>query len=97
MTNSEKYHFDDFTFDNYKRLIELAKEKGFQFILHKDKFEVERKDVIWRHDVEFEPELSLKMAQIESKPLTIVRNEVMKRMPKWVSEKQTHELYSFHL
>ncbi|HDR7260988.1 TPA: FAD-dependent monooxygenase, partial [Bacillus paranthracis] len=28
-----------------------------------------------------------KMAQIESKPLTIVRNEVMKRMPKWVSEK----------
>ncbi len=38
-----------------------------------------------------------KMAQIESKPLTIVRNEVMKRMPKWVSEKQTHELYSFHL
>lgn len=66
MTNSEKYHFDDFTFENYKRLIELAKEKGFQFILHKDKFEAERKDVIWRHDVEFEPELSLKMAQIES-------------------------------
>ncbi|MFD6510622.1 MULTISPECIES: FAD-dependent monooxygenase [unclassified Bacillus (in: firmicutes)] len=38
-----------------------------------------------------------KMAQIESKPLTIVRNEVMKRIPKWVSEKQAHELYSFHL
>ena len=38
-----------------------------------------------------------KMAQIESKPLTLVRNEVMKRMPKWVSEKRTHELYSFHL
>ena len=29
------------------------------------------------------------MAQIESKPLTLVRNEVMKRMPKWVSEKRT--------
>ncbi|MRU04812.1 monooxygenase, partial [Bacillus anthracis] len=38
-----------------------------------------------------------KIAQIESKPLTLVRNEVMKRMPKWVSEKRTHELYSFHL
>ncbi|MBE7104656.1 FAD-binding protein [Bacillus cereus] len=38
-----------------------------------------------------------KMAQIESKPLAILRNQVMKRIPKWVSEKQAHELYSFHL
>ncbi|UYX54520.1 FAD-dependent monooxygenase [Bacillus thuringiensis] len=38
-----------------------------------------------------------KMAQIESKPLTILRNQVMKRIPKWISEKQAHELYSFHL
>jgi len=65
MTNREKYHFDDFTLDNYKRLIELAKEKGFQFILHKDEYVPERKDIIWRHDVEFEPDIALKMAQIE--------------------------------
>lgn len=65
MTNREKYHFDDFTFENYQRLIKLAKEKGFQFILHKDEFVPERKDIIWRHDVEFEPELALKMAKIE--------------------------------
>ncbi len=65
MTNREKYQFDDFTLDNYKRLIELAKEKGFQFILHKDEFVPERKDIIWRHDVEFEPDIALKMAQIE--------------------------------
>lgn len=65
MTNREKYHFDDFTFNNYKRLIQLAKEKGFQFILHKDDFVPDRKDIIWRHDVEFEPDLALKMAQIE--------------------------------
>lgn len=65
MTNREKYHFDDFTFDNYRRLIQLANEKGFQFILHKDKFITERKDVIWRHDVEFEPDYALRMAQIE--------------------------------
>ncbi|HDX9613397.1 TPA: FAD-dependent monooxygenase [Bacillus toyonensis] len=38
-----------------------------------------------------------KMAQIESKPLAILRNQVMKRIPKWVSEKQSHELYNFHL
>ena len=66
MENSEKYLFEDFTFDNYKRLLELAKEKGFQFILHKDEFVAERKDIIWRHDVEFEPELALRMAEIEA-------------------------------
>lgn len=65
MTNRERYHFDDFTLDNYRRLIQLAKEKGFQFILHKDEFVPERKDVIWRHDVEFEPDIALKMAHIE--------------------------------
>ncbi len=65
MTNREKYRFDDFTFDNYRRLIRYAKEKGFEFILHKDKFKAERKDIIWRHDVEFEPDIALKMAQIE--------------------------------
>ena len=65
MTNSEKYHFDDFTFENYKRLVKLAKERGFHFILHKDAYEKERKDIIWRHDVEFEPDIALKMAEIE--------------------------------
>ena len=67
MTNREKYHFDDFTLENYKRLVKLAKEKGFQFILHKDEFVAERKDIIWRHDVEFEPDIALKMAEIEHK------------------------------
>lgn len=65
MTNKEKYHFDDFTLENYQRLIRLAKEKGFQFILHKDEFVPERKDIIWRHDVEFEPDIALKMVEIE--------------------------------
>ena len=66
MTNREKYHFDDFTLDNYRRLIKLAKERGFLFILHKNEFVENRKDVIWRHDVEFEPDIALKMAQIEN-------------------------------
>ena len=65
MTNREKYKFDDFTFTNYRKLIQLAKAQGFEFILHKDDFKAERKDIIWRHDVEFEPDLALKMAQIE--------------------------------
>lgn len=66
MTNREKYRFDDFTIDNYRRLIRLASQKGFEFILHKDKFNPRRKDVIWRHDVEFEPDIALRMAEIEA-------------------------------
>ncbi|MBO6254723.1 MAG: hypothetical protein J6O49_13925 [Bacteroidaceae bacterium] len=66
MTNREKYHFDDFTLDNYQRLLRLAKKQGFEFILHKDDFVPERKDIIWRHDVEFEPDIALIMAQLEA-------------------------------
>lgn len=65
MTNRELYRFDDFTLENYKRLILLAKEKGFSFIFHKDEYQKDRKDIIWRHDVEFEPDIALKMARIE--------------------------------
>lgn len=65
MTNKEKYHFVDFTFENYKRLLQLAKENGFTFILHKDEYVANRKDIIWRHDVEFEPDIALNMAIIE--------------------------------
>lgn len=67
MNNREKYRFDDFTFSNYERLILLAKKNGFTFILHKDSYNAERKDIIWRHDVEFEPDIALRMAEIEYK------------------------------
>ena len=65
MNNREKYLFDDFTFENYRKLIQLAKSQGFQFILHKDEFVSSRKDIIWRHDVGFEPDYALRMAQVE--------------------------------
>lgn len=65
MTNREKYKFDYFTIDHYKELVRLARDLGFNFILHKDGFVHERKDIIWRHDVEFSPAQALKMAKIE--------------------------------
>lgn len=65
ITNRVKYKFDDFTLENYRRLIIIAEEQGFQFILHKDKYNPKRKDIIWRHDVEFAPDIALKMAEIE--------------------------------
>ena len=65
MTNREKYHFDDFTLENYRKMIGLALDKGFQFISYVDTFVIERKDILWRHDVEFEPDIALIMAEIE--------------------------------
>lgn len=66
MTNREKYNFDYFTIAHYREIVQLAKDMGFQFVLHKDEFVPERKDIIWRHDVEFSPDIALKMAQIEN-------------------------------
>lgn len=67
MTNREKYKFDDFTLANYERLVTMAIEKGFKFISYTAEFVDERKDILWRHDVEFEPDVALKMAEIEHK------------------------------
>lgn len=67
MTNREKYKFDDFTLANYERLVVLAVEKGYNFISYTDEFIENRKDMLWRHDVEFEPDVALKMAEIEHK------------------------------
>ncbi len=65
MTNRKIYNFDYFTIGHYRELVQLAKDQGFLFILHKDVFTPERKDIIWRHDVEFSPDIALKMAEIE--------------------------------
>lgn len=66
MTNRELYKFDDFTLSNYRKLIQLAKAQGFNFILHKEEYVANRKDIIWRHDVEFSVEIACKMAHIEA-------------------------------
>lgn len=66
MTNREKYNFDFFTIENYKIMVNTVKELGYEFILHKADFVEGRKDIIWRHDVEFSPEIALEMANIEN-------------------------------
>lgn len=62
--NLIKYNFEDFTFSNYSRLIELAKEK-YNFV---DFFSIENSNIIvLRHDIEFSIQNALKLAAIESK------------------------------
>ncbi|MBL7901676.1 MAG: hypothetical protein JNK73_06750 [Bacteroidia bacterium] len=63
--NAEKYHFSDFTTENYSRLLRLAKQ-NFTFKTFND-FNPENEFVIWRHDVDFSMHRALKMAKIEAK------------------------------
>lgn len=67
MTNREKYDFDCFTLENYPRMVELAIARGFEFDFYKDDYDWSKKIILWRHDVEFSPYISLEMAKIEAK------------------------------
>ncbi len=58
------YHFDDFTEENYRRLIRLAKD-NYKFILY-DGFKTPGKNVLWRHDVDFSVHRAVKLAAIEA-------------------------------
>ena len=64
MTNAERYHFADFTRDNYRRLLRLAAARYvFRTFAAFDRGE--RFD-IWRHDVDFSMHGALKLARIEA-------------------------------
>lgn len=66
MTNREKYRFEDFTFNNYQRLLQLALNMGFKFSDYSfDNSAKSEKEIVWRHDVEFSVHNALKMAKIE--------------------------------
>ncbi|HPN38529.1 MAG TPA: hypothetical protein PL041_08990 [Melioribacteraceae bacterium] len=65
MQNREKYRFDDFTFENYTKLLNLAKTNGFTFINFDEAFDNKNRNLLWRHDVEFSPFVALKMAEAE--------------------------------
>lgn len=68
MTNREKYNFDYFTMEHYDVLVKMAVDNGFTFLTYTDKLlQLNRKEILWRHDVEFSPEIALKMAKIEHK------------------------------
>lgn len=64
MSNAERYHFADFTLDNYRRLLRLAREK-YPFRTYQD-FDPHQRFLIWRHDLDFSPRAALEMARIEA-------------------------------
>ena len=64
MTNSEKYHFADFTRENFRKIIKLAK-RTWEFRDYST-FDASSRQVIWRHDVDYSPHSALKLAEIEA-------------------------------
>jgi hypothetical protein len=64
MNLSEKHLFSDFTLDNYRNLLELAK-KNFVFRTYTS-FGKEEKLILWRHDIDFSVHSALKLAKIEN-------------------------------
>jgi len=63
-SNAEKFFFSDFTRENYRRLIRLAKEK-YVFRNYND-FNNQERFILWRHDVDFSMHGSVKLAKIEA-------------------------------
>lgn len=60
-----EYYFSDFTEENYRKLLSLAKAHG-EFCGYDDFFENRiSKPVIWRHDIDFSIQRAYKLAQIE--------------------------------
>lgn len=64
MGRALQYHFDDFTRENYSRLIELAK-RTYAFRRFTDYSPAER-FVVWRHDVDFSPQSAVRLAEREA-------------------------------
>jgi len=60
-----RFYFEDFTEFNYKKLIELAKQK-YNFITYQDIKASRDNVIIWRHDVDYSMHRALKLAEIEA-------------------------------
>lgn len=63
-TNAKNYYFADFTRDNYRRLLRLARA-NFSFRFFED-FDRQERFVLWRHDIDFSVHSALKLASIEA-------------------------------
>jgi hypothetical protein len=63
MKNIEKYHFEDFTLSNYRKLLILASDK---YTFHFFDEQYKNKSILLRHDLEFSVPIALEMAQVEA-------------------------------
>lgn len=67
MTEHRKnYYFSDFTSDNYRRLIDIAKENFCFTTFSELESNNDKRFVLWRHDIDMSPQRAVKLAEIES-------------------------------
>jgi len=64
MSNAVRYHFSDFTRENYSKLLDLAK-RTYAFRRYTD-WSADERCVLWRHDVDFSPQAAVKLAEREA-------------------------------
>src|ERR1044072_3232693 len=64
MSNAEKCFFKDFTRENYKLILNIARTQ-YSFKFFTDNLS-EKNWVLWRHDVDYSPNSALRLAMIES-------------------------------
>lgn len=57
------FYFKDFTEENYRKLIKLAKQQ-YEFIFYTD-LARDGKKLLWRHDLDFSVQRAFRLAQIE--------------------------------
>lgn len=62
--NAQKYCFDDFTQDNYRRLLQLAKQH-YTFLSY-DNLPTTEKILLLRHDLDFSVHAACRLARIEA-------------------------------
>lgn len=62
--NSEKYQFGDFTLKEYRELLDLA-GRTYKFTSF-PQFDNNKRDILWRHDIDMSPTLALETAKIEA-------------------------------
>lgn len=65
MIGDESTHAKDFTRDNYRRLLTLAKST-YRFVTYDHVEGAEGRVAVWRHDVDMSIHASLRMAEIEA-------------------------------
>lgn len=58
------YYYEDFTEDNYIKLLKLAKQ-NYKFISYEG-YKTPGSNIIWRHDVDISMHRALRLAQLES-------------------------------
>jgi len=64
MSNSEKYRFSDFTYENYENVLTLA-SRNYSFRTY-DNFVPGERYVLWRHDLDFSVLDAVPLAHIEA-------------------------------